>query len=446
MDDEREIERLRAEREALERRVDELENRPARRRRLGRTIAAILVIVSVLVFAVAVPGAWARRTLLDTDRYVATVAPLARDSAVQDYLARTVSQQVFEALDVEGRMADVLRQRAPRLAFLAGPISTGVQGYVQERLRQIFASETFATYWEQANRFVHAQLIAVLEGGDGEVVQTQNGDVVLNLLPLVNEALRSLSGVVSDLIGRPVTLPDLSGDEVPSEAITRLESALGVDLSGSFGTVVVYDSEDLAAVQGGVDLASRAVVALVLVFLVLASIALWVSPRKRRTLVQLAAALAVVLVIERRFAIAASGSVVDRARPENQAAARAVIDQVLGSLLRYTGWLLAIAAIVLAAALLTGPYPWAIGVRRLAADLAAAASGSVRGRDTSGAVAWMTTHRDALMIAGAALTAVVLLVVDVSIGGSLVLAVVLAFYEFLVYRSGSAARRRTPVP
>ena len=59
--------RLKAERDALE-------ERPAKRRRFRRVLATILVILTVVVFAAAVPGTWARHTLLDTDRYVATVA------------------------------------------------------------------------------------------------------------------------------------------------------------------------------------------------------------------------------------------------------------------------------------------------------------------------------------------------------------------------------------
>ena len=336
MSDHEDVEHLRAERDALEQRVESLEARPQRRRRTARIVATVLTVLAVLVFAVAVPGLWARRTLLNTDRYVATAAPLAQDPAVQEYLARTVTQQVFDALDVQTRLADVLQERDPRLAFLAGPISNGVEGFVQDQLLKVFASDAFATAWEQANRFVHAQLIAALEGG-GETVQVQNGAVVLNLLPLVNQGLAAISGVVTDLVGHPVSLPEITGDEIPSEAITKLESALGIDLPDNFGTVTVYDSDELAAVQQGVDLASRAIVALAVLFLILAAVAVWVSPRKRRTLLQLATALAVVLVIERRFAIAEGNAIVDKVKPENQAAGRAVVDQVIGSLLRYTG-------------------------------------------------------------------------------------------------------------
>jgi hypothetical protein len=150
--------------------------------------------------------------------------------------------------------------------------------------------------------------------------------------------------------------------------------------------------------------------------------------------------LAVILVIERRLAIAQGDALVDQTKPENQAAARAVIDQVLGSLLRYTGWLLAIALILLVVALVTGPYPWAVRLRGWAADLGRAASGAVGGREVGGAAAWVAGHRDAMMLGGAAVAMLLLLLIDLSLVGLLVLAIALVAYELLVYRLGAATR------
>ncbi len=443
MADTNDVEKLQAEREALERRVEELEAKPARRHRLTTVFSAIFLVLAILLFAVAVPGTWARRTLLDTDRYVATVAPLARDAAVQEYLARTVTEEVFTALKVEDRLAAALQQRSPRLAFLAGPIANGVQSFVQDQLHAVLASETFATSWEAANRFAHAQLIAVLEGdvgGEGETVQVQGDKVVLNLLPLVNQGLAAMTGVVTSIIGHPVTLPQITGDEIPSEAVTRLESALGVDLPPEFGTIVVYDASQLQAVQRVVDLASRAVVAIALLFLVCAAIALWISRRRRRTLIQLTVALLVVLVVERRFAIAQGDAIVNRVKPENQAAGRAVVDQVLGALLRYTGWLLVFALFVLLIALLTGPYPWAVRIRGWTADIAAATVGAVRGRGSSGSLDWVAGHRDVLMLGGVAVGVLLLLLANLSLWGFVGLLLVFVLYEVIVYRAGISAR------
>ena len=113
----------------------------------------------------------------------------------------------------------------------------------------------------------------------------------------------------------------------------------------------------------------RVVIAAVILVPLLVALALWLSRRKRRTLVQLMAGFAIVLVIERRLAIAATQEVLDRMRPEGRAAGEAFTDRLLGSLFSYTGWLLAIVLVVLVVALITGPYPWAVATRRWAADL-----------------------------------------------------------------------------
>ena len=411
---------------------------PAKRHRARRIATPILLVFSVLFYTLAVPGVCVRRTLFDTDRYVDVVAPLAEDPAVQDYLARTVVVSIGSALGLEGRLDTALAERAPRLQFLAAPISEAVRGFVEEKVRQVFASEAFADYWERANRFVHERLIAALRG-EREPLVTADGKVVLSLLPLVEQGLQAVSGVISELIGHPIQLPQLTGDEVVPEAIQRLETALGVDLPDGFGTITVYDAEELAAVQDAVDLAGRLMVLIVALFVACAAGALIASTRRRRTLVQLSAALAVVLVVERRFAIAASERIVDQARPENQAAARAVVDQVLGSLLAFTAWLLAIALVALVVALLTGPYPWAVRVRRFVRDAGAAIGGAGRAARGPGA-AWVAGHRDAMMLAGAALFVVLLLALELTIGWFLVIVALLAVYEVLVYRLGAAAK------
>jgi hypothetical protein len=428
-----EVARIQAERDALERRVQSLEDRPSKRRRLRRVSTALLLVLTVLLFAVAVPGLWMRRTLGDTDGYVAMVGPLARAVEVQEYLARTVTAQVFEAIGVEDRLNSALADRDPRLAFLAGPITNAVRGFVEEKVRAILASDAFATYWVEANRFVHDQLIAALNG-EGDTLAVAGGKVSLNLLPLVNQGLQAVSGVASELVGRPIDLPQLTGEEVPAEAVAKIEQTLGVDLPDRFGTITVYDSQELAAVQDAVNAARRLLVVIVVVFLLAAVGALWVSPRRRRTLIQLMAALAAVLVIERRFAIAAADRVIDRARPENRDAATSVVDQVLGTLLRFTGWLLVAAIVAILVALLSGPYPWAVRMRGWVREVGAAAIAPASRAELGPAAIWMGAHRDLLMLGGGAVFVIALLLIDTSMGWLLLLAAILLVYEVTVYR------------
>ncbi len=443
MSETNDAEKLRAERDALEKQVEKLEARPEKRKKVRKVVAAILVILAVLCFTVAVPGLWARRTVFNTERYVETVAPLASDPAVQEYLARTITQEAFAALDVEGRLKEVLQQRDARLAFLAGPLANGLSGVVQSQLQNIFASDAFQQTWTSLNRNVQAQVIAVL-ANESSTFQIVNDAVVLNVLPLINQGLQSISGTISDLVGHPVTLPTITGDEIPQDALNQLQSALGVTLPSDFGSIVIFRSSSLSEIQDIINLAQRAVVALAILFLVFSGLALWASPHRRRTLLQIATASLLILIVERRLAIWQSNSAVEKVVAENQAAAHAVVDRLLGSLLLYTAWFLAVLVVVLLVTLITGPYPWAVKVRGWSVDMWRAAVTAVRGHETSETVTWVATHRDPLMVGGAIVAALLLFFGNLSLWWFLFFAIVIAAYELVVYRVSERAEPTTP--
>jgi hypothetical protein len=402
--------------------------------RVRRVLAPIVTALAILVFAVTVPGAWSRRTVLNTERYVEIVGPLAQDPAVQAVLADRTTARVMALLDVESLIDEVFPERG---SFLAGPIAEAIEGFVHDQVLRVFQSDAFATVWTEANRFVHSRVLLVLDG-EGETVSTAEGKVLLNLLPLVNLALVQIEGAASGLLGRDVDLPPIQANSVPDEAISRLEAAFGRDLPDDFGQIPVYDSDELAALQDTVRLFDRIVIAAVILVPLLAALALWLSRRRRRTLVQLMTGFAIVLVIERRLAIAATNEVLDGMRPQGRAAGEAFTDRLLDSLFSYTGWLLAIVLVVLVVALITGPYPWAVATRRWAVDLGRGIGGTVRAeRPRSAAVSWIGAHRDALMLGVAALAGLILLFVDVSLLGLLVLALVTAAVELVLFRIGT---------
>jgi hypothetical protein len=71
-------------------------------------------------------------------------------------------------------------------------------------------------------------------------------------------------------------------------------------------------------------------------------------------------------------------------------------------------------------------------------DVGKAGVGAVRGTEIGPAAAWVGGHRDALMLAGAVVAAIILLFASISLGWFLVLAIVLALYELAVYRIAAA--------
>jgi hypothetical protein len=431
------LEAVRAEVDRLKEEVEKLEAKPEKRRRLRKVFAVVFIVIAVLAATALTPGLWARRTVYNTNRYLAVVGPLASDPAIQEALARQLTQAVFTATDVEAKVQAAIAERAPRLGFIAGPLTSSLQGFVQDQAQKVLASSQFQDFWVRANTALQKQVVAVLDG-NSDVLTVQGNQVVFNYLPLLNDALQQLSGTLSAILNRQITLPTITPDTVPSQAVTSLETALGVTLPPTFGSVTLFQGDELTSVQDAVSTFNKILILAMALFIISAALALILSTRRRRTLLQLVTALIVVVVLERRFAIAEANNVVNMAKPENQAAVQAIIGAFLSSLLLATKRILWVLFVVLIVAVVTAPYPWAVRARAWVADVGRAGVGAVRGAEIGPAAAWVGGHRDALMLAGAVVAAIILLFASISLGWFLVLAIVLALYELAVYRIAAA--------
>ena len=433
------LEAVRAEVDRLKEEVEKLEAKPEKRARLRKVFAVVFIVIAVLAFSAATPGVWARRTVYNSNRYLAVVGPLASDPAIQEALARQLTQAVFTATDVQAKVQAAIAERAPRLAFIAGPLTSSLQGFVQDQAQKVLGSDQFQQFWVSANTILQKQVVAVLDG-NSDVLTVQGNQVVFNYLPLLNDALTQLSGTLSAILNRPITLPTITADTVPSEAVASLQTALGVTLPPTFGSVTLFQSDELTSVQDAVSTFNKILVLAIVLFILASALALVLSPRRRRTLLQLVTALIVVVVLERRFAIAEANNVVSMAKPENQAAVQAIIGAFLSSLLLATKRILWVLFVVLIVAVVTAPYPWAVRARAWVRDVGRAGVGAVRGAEVGPAAAWIGARRDALMLAGAIVAAIILLFASISLGWFLVLAIVLALYELAVYRIAEASR------
>src|SRR5262245_44327928 len=91
--------------------------------RWRRVVAMVLLIVGVVLVPVSLSAIWVRNTLLDTDQYVATVAPLADNPDIQQGLADRITTALFADDRVQDRIAEALPSRAD---VLAAPIASGL--------------------------------------------------------------------------------------------------------------------------------------------------------------------------------------------------------------------------------------------------------------------------------------------------------------------------------
>lgn len=93
----------RVELEELRLRVAQLEARgaaPHREHRVRATGSAVLIVLSAVLSLLAVVAVWAHDQVSDTNRFVATMAPLASDPQVQDAVTTRVTNVVVQQIDV----------------------------------------------------------------------------------------------------------------------------------------------------------------------------------------------------------------------------------------------------------------------------------------------------------------------------------------------------------
>lgn len=424
-----ELEKTRAERDRALRRLD-AQGRRARWARRGRHFAlGILVVLFAVLLPVSITAGWARGTVMSTDGWVSTVGPVPSEPAVAAALGTELTNQIFSGLQVRQQVASVL---PPRASFLAGPLTNGVRGYVEQGVTEVIASPQFRTLWVEANRFAHAQLVAVLEG-NSQVVSTTGDTVVLNLVPLLNAALHQFEGVLSGLVGRPVTLPAISASEVPAAACARLSSAIGVSLPSNCAQVALFPADKLTTAQQLIRRVHRWVNVLFVVTPLVAVAALLASDRRRRTLLQLLGGGIIGVIVFRRAVAWLDTSLTNTGNPANKAARQAILAHVLHGFFAATTWVLVgflVAAVLVA---VTGPYPWARNGRHAAARLGAQGYSAARAATarvgTTGAPGWVVSHVGALQLGGLALALILLLTLSVSFVGFLVMAGVVVLYE-----------------
>lgn len=158
----------------------------------GRTLGAwVVLVVAALLLPVALTAFWAQRTLTDTERYVATVAPLADDPTIQQAVGDKVSSVIITQLDAQTRI-EALLVDYPKLSLLAGPISSGVNGLVDRTVDEFLASDQFSDLWRTINEKTQQALMQALEGKEDGAVTITNGQVVLDtgdLIAIVKQRL-----------------------------------------------------------------------------------------------------------------------------------------------------------------------------------------------------------------------------------------------------------------
>src|SRR4051812_16977382 len=376
-----EVEKLRADNAALQRKAN-----------LRRTVRRASV-VGLLVFGcglalLSVVAIWLRVTLLDTDRYVDTVAPIAAQPAVQRAVAQKLETAIDSRIDFNQLAREVLPERAD---VLAPAIASGVEAQIRQRLDDFTASPRFQELWTNANRKAHARIVALLTGGRSGRLELNGDTVYLDLSPAVQRVKDALN----------------------ERGLTRISAAIPPTVDGK---IKLVQSSAITDAQSGIKLLKGAAIVLPFLALIFLGASAALTKPWRRGVMH--AAIGVVISMLILIALVAFGrsayldALANGALPRD--AAGDIFDQV-AAFLRHGVRIVAVVAVAVAVVAFVFGLPLRryaqTGWRRFATDT----------RTT-----WIAEHERNLMIGVGVAVSLVLLVWSPLTGGTVVVLVIVA--------------------
>lgn len=260
------------------RRADERVPRPVfqRTRRVLTWVLCALFCLSLLGSTVAI---WAELYPLNTERWVATTAPVASDPAVRNALDSYATQMVMQQLQLEQRLASLP-------PVLAAPLVASAHSYVQSELANFLQSDTFQHLWKRLNRQTHAQTLAVLRG-QHESAAVAHTAFKVNLLPAIFAGMQALQQNLPAPFNSLVRLPTLPDNTSPTRQRQALSQALGTPLPASFGQLALYQGSQVAVAGHVVRVLDVLVRVLPPVTLALLLLTLLLAVNRRRCLIGL---------------------------------------------------------------------------------------------------------------------------------------------------------------
>jgi hypothetical protein len=395
---------------------------PAGRQRWRTVVATLLIVLACVLAPLSAVAVWTRNQVTNTDRYVATVAPLASDPAIQTAITDQITAQVFNYIDVQGltnQAVDALAERdlspalAAQLRALAVPIANGVQSFTRTQVAKVVQSDAFADAWVQANRAAHAELVKALTGEGGGSVTVENDTVTLNMAAFIQVVKQRLVDAGFSVAAR-----------IP-------------EVNASF---VLFQSKDITRVRTGFNLLNTLGVWLPVIAIVLLVLGVYVAKDHRRALVGAAIGVAVSMVVL-ALGLAVFRSIYLDAVPASvlpHDAAAVLYDTIVRFLRLGLRTIFALALVVATGAFLSGRSVTAVRTRQgLTRAIASLQGGAEQAGFRTGPVgAWVYEHKRALRIGAVALAALALVfwgrpTGKVVLGLTLALLVVLAIIEFL---------------
>lgn len=241
-------------------------------------LAGVLFIVASTVLYIAM-------TLINTDRFMNVAGPLAQQPAVQSAVAQKTTDALFSQVDVEQLAAQAL---PPRAEFLAPTLTSQLKNTTQQQAQKIIASDEFQQVWQNSLRTAHQKLIQHLKD--------YQGDGSINLNDVYSQLSQRLEG-------------------------GKLSFLANKSLPPKIGDVTVVQANWLPTAHRIVANINLLRALAIFLLLILLGAAIWLSERRRKTIIQIDAiisGLSVAMLVSLRLV---RNAAVDNVQPQYQQAA-----------------------------------------------------------------------------------------------------------------------------
>jgi hypothetical protein len=358
--------------------------------RTRKITAWVLVVLVSLLIPISVISVWAIRTVTNTDQYVATLAPLARNPVIVDHLAQKATDELFSTHIVQEKVTAALPAKAKPIVT---PIVAQVHNYVYGLALKVFESPKFGQLWDGLNRRSHDAVIDVLSGKQTPLVNKleKSGGIAVNVTPALNNLINQANAKGVTLFN-PLKPILTKGDSL---GVTVVSKAQVSKFTGFFNAVVTLKW------------------AIPVVALVLAILGIVLAVEHRKTLLRMAIGIALVtLLLLAGLSLGRVTFISQAGHSFNRQVAGAVWDTLLRQLMTDLRWMLLATFLVALGSWLAGPARYAVWIRsavarggrwvatqahEVTAGTGRAAAGSDRVRRAGG---WILEHCNGLRIVG----------------------------------------------
>jgi hypothetical protein len=338
-------------------------------------MAGLSIALGVVLVTAAISAVWLNRTVMDENHWVETMAPLAQDPAIQDYVATKATDSLFAAVDIQAYVTKALQSLPAQAQVLATPITNAIQNFIREAATKFVRSDQFPQLWEKMNRLAHKAFIASITQRQGGVVNNQAGKITIDVSVLVDEIKTQLTSRGLGFV-----------NAVPTPASSR--------------EIVLVDSPALAQAGAAIQVLNTSAIVLPFAAIGLLVLGVALAVDRRKAVLWLGIGIVAVTLLPVQAIYLGQYPFAQAALRIGQvptAAAQAAYSIVFRNLIRADQLFAVLGIVFVLGAMVAGPSRWAIALR----------GGLTHGIDNVGpdwdfgpAGEWVLAHRSGMRAAG----------------------------------------------